>query len=87
MPDGVDTVMNPVQPAGRDAPRNGLVREPEPLFQLSNRHYPVLPYRQPGQALFALPPLRSTYGPAGRARSSLGPVPGRQVDRTGGPGP
>lgn len=76
MSDCVDTVMNAVQPPRGDTSRYGLVRKPEPLFQLTNRHYAMLPCRQSSQAQIPLSPLRSIYGPASRARSSLGPASG-----------
>jgi hypothetical protein len=76
-----------VQPPGRNAPSNRLMREPEPLFKLANGDHPVLLPSQPGQPSFPLPSLRSTYGPARDPRSSFGPVTGRRVDRTLGAGP
>jgi hypothetical protein len=87
MPDRVHAPMNPMQPPRAHRPFDGLVRELEPLFQLSNRHDSVLSPRKERQPTVARRHVRSSFGPVLAARSSFGPLDGPRIDRAFGGGP
>ena len=76
VPDRVNAPIHPVQSPRDDRPLNRLVREPELLFQLTNRHDAVLTTRQRCQSAVALRPVRSSFGPVLAPRSSFGPLDG-----------